>query len=126
MRIAHVAPSAERPGWGILTVLGHLTTALARRGHDITLWYAGDWTEPGLCAMIRSLEQGGVRCLHIDTSHRRGKILPTVVLPTDRAVDLVQVHSVFVPITTAVTRAWSGPVVVSPHGGYDPVSLKRS
>ena len=39
---------------------------------------------------------------------------------------MLHVHSVFVPMNTAVTRAWSGPVVVSPHGGYDPVSLRRS
>jgi glycosyltransferase involved in cell wall biosynthesis len=36
------------------------------------------------------------------------------------------VHSVFVPMNTALTKAWSGPVVVSPHGGFDPVSLRRS
>ena len=126
MRIAHVAPSAGRSASGILTVLGHLTAAVARRGHDVALWHSGDWSEPGLSAMTRTLEDAGVRCLHVPTSRPRGRVLPTVSLPADRAFDLLHVHSVFVPTNTAVTRAWSGPVVVSPHGGYDPVSLKRS
>jgi glycosyltransferase involved in cell wall biosynthesis len=41
-------------------------------------------------------------------------------------VDVLHVHSVFVPMNAAMTRAWSGPIVVSPHGGFDPVSLRRS
>jgi glycosyltransferase involved in cell wall biosynthesis len=31
-----------------------------------------------------------------------------------------------VPSNTAIARTWRGAVVVSPHGGYDPVSLRRS
>jgi glycosyltransferase involved in cell wall biosynthesis len=126
MRIAHVAPSVGRSASGILTVLGQLTTALTRRGHDVELWYDSNWRAPTLSAMISALDDAGVRCRRIETSRRRGRLLPTVVPPADAAPDVLHVHSVFVPMNTAVTRAWSGPVVVSPHGGFDPVSLKRS
>jgi glycosyltransferase involved in cell wall biosynthesis len=126
MRIAHVAPSVGRSASGILTVLGQLTTALARRGHDAELWYDGDWRAPALSAMISTLDDAGVRCRPIATSRRRARLLPTVALPAGPAVDVLHVHSVFVPMNAAMTRAWSGPIVVSPHGGFDPVSLRRS
>jgi glycosyltransferase involved in cell wall biosynthesis len=76
--------------------------------------------------MISTLENAGVRCRPITTSRRRGRLLPIVVLPAGTAVDVLHVHSVFVPMNAAITRAWAGPVVVSPHGGFDPVSLRRS
>jgi glycosyltransferase involved in cell wall biosynthesis len=126
MRIAHVAPSVGRSASGILTVLGQLTTALARRGHDVELWYDGGWRAPALSAMISTLDDAGVRCRRIETSRRRGRLLPTVVVPAGTDVDVLHVHSVFVPMNAAITRAWRGPVVVSPHGGFDPVSLRRS
>jgi poly(glycerol-phosphate) alpha-glucosyltransferase len=126
MRIAHVAPSVGRSASGILTVLGQLTTALARRGHDVELWYDGGWRAPALSAMISTLDDAGVRCRRIATSRRRGRLLPTVVVPAGTDVDVLHVHSVFVPMNAAITRAWPGPVVVSPHGGFDPVSLRRS
>jgi poly(glycerol-phosphate) alpha-glucosyltransferase len=76
--------------------------------------------------MISTLEDAAVRCRPITTSRRRGRLLPTVVLPAGTAVDVLHVHSVFVPMNAAITRAWPGPVIVSPHGGFDPVSLRRS
>jgi glycosyltransferase involved in cell wall biosynthesis len=126
MRIAHVAPSMGRSASGILTVLGQLTAAVARRGHHVELWYASDWSGPTVSAMITALDDAGVRCHRIHASRRRGHLLPTVAVPADTTAEIVHVHSVFVPINTAVTRAWPGPVVVSPHGGFDPVSLKRN
>ncbi len=126
MRIAHVAPSVGRSASGILTVIGHLSAAIARRGHDVALWYNGDRNAPLLTALIPVLEQAGLRCLQVTASRRTGQLLPTVGLPADAAVDLVHLHSVFVPMNTAVSRAWAGPVLVSPHGGYDPISLRRS
>jgi glycosyltransferase involved in cell wall biosynthesis len=39
---------------------------------------------------------------------------------------VVHLHSVFVPLNAAVARTWAGPLVLSPHGGYDPVALSRS
>jgi glycosyltransferase involved in cell wall biosynthesis len=115
-----------RSASGILTVLGQLTAALARRGHDVELWHGSDWRAPALDAMISALDDAGVRCRGIATFRRRGRFLPTVVVPASTAADVLHVHSVFVPMNTAISRAWPGPVVVSPHGGFDPVSLKRS
>ena len=41
-------------------------------------------------------------------------------------MDVLHLHSVFVPANAALARGWPGAVVLSPHGGYDPVSLRRS
>src|SRR5512133_937152 len=126
MRIAHVAPPAGGSASGILTVLADLTTAIARRGHDVTLWHEGDWSAPGLRQLTSTLDDGGVRRVHVDTTPRRGTALPAVALPTETVVDVVHLHSVFVPLNAAVARTWTGPLVFSPHGGYDPISLCRS
>ena len=126
MRIAHVAPSVGRSASGILTVLAQLTTALVRRGHEVELWCEDEWRAPALSTLINSLDDAGVRCRRIPTSRQRGRLLPAVVVPAETAVDVLHIHSVFVPMNAAITRAWAGPVVVSPHGGFDPVSLRRS
>jgi glycosyltransferase involved in cell wall biosynthesis len=126
MRIAHVAPPAGGSASGILTVLAHLTTALVRRGHDVALWHEGDWSAPGLRKLTSTLDDGGVHRVHLDTTPRRGRALPTVSLPAETVVDVVHLHSVFVLLNAAVARTWNGPLVFSPHGGYDPVSLSRS
>jgi glycosyltransferase involved in cell wall biosynthesis len=125
MRIAHVAPSVGSSASGIMTVLVQLTTAIARRGHDVELWYDSNWHAPTLSAMISTLADTGVQCHRVETSRRRGSLLPKVALPADTTPDVLHVHSAFVPMNTSVIRAWSRPVVVSPHGGFDPASLKR-
>ena len=107
-------------------MLEQLTAALVRRGHEVALWHGGDWSAPGLRQLERSLEAAGVRCVRLETARRRGRTLPVVSLPDPAGFDLVHLHSVFVPLHAAVARAWTGPVVLSPHGGYDPVSLRRS
>src|SRR5215207_3117628 len=124
MRIAHVAPPAGRSASGIFTVLAELTAALARRGHDVALWHDGDGTAPGLRRMLAILDEAGVRRVRLEAAGRRAPALPAVTLPVE-AADLVHLHSVFVPLNAAIARAWTGPLVLSPHGGYDPVSLRR-
>jgi glycosyltransferase involved in cell wall biosynthesis len=126
MRIAHVAPPAGRSASGILTVLAELTAALARRGHDVAVWHDGDWEAPGLRRTAAALDDAGVRRLRLDASPRRAPALPAVSLPAGAAADLVHLHSVFVPLNAAIARTWTGPLLLSPHGGYDPVSLRRS
>src|SRR5215207_11142683 len=117
MRIAHVAPPAGRSASGILTVLAELTAALARRGHDVALWHEGEGTAPGLHRLVATLDDAGVRRIRLEVSPRRAPALPAVALPAGTAADLVHLHSVFVPLNAAVARAWTGPLLLSPHGG---------
>jgi glycosyltransferase involved in cell wall biosynthesis len=126
MRIAHVAPSSERVASGVQTAVEELATALGRRGHDVELWHVGDWTPPLDAETAERLRSAGVRPRRLTSHRRRGRPLPSIEVPGADAVDLLHLHSVFVPANAAVGRAWPGPVVLSPHGGYDPVSLRRS
>ena len=72
------------------------------------------------------MRAAGVRFRRLPARRRPGSLLPVVDLPMRDLVEVVHMHSVFVPSNTAIARCWPGPVVLSPHGGYDPVSLKRS
>jgi glycosyltransferase involved in cell wall biosynthesis len=126
MRIAHVAPSAERVASGVQTVVEALAKALGQRGHDVELWHVGDWSPTLDTTTAEGLRSSGVLCRRLTPHQRRGSLLPVIDVPRGEAVDVVHLHSVFVPSNTAIARTWPGPIVVSPHGGYDPVSLKRS
>ncbi len=125
MRIAHVAPMGEHAGSGIVTAVAALSGALAQRGHQVTVWQLSPWDRQRMADPLGVLERAGVGCALLSLRPRRGSPVPAAVLPGDQAVDLVHLHSVFVPANIAVARAWRGPYVVSPHGGYDPVSLRR-
>jgi glycosyltransferase involved in cell wall biosynthesis len=126
MRIAHVAPSAERLASGVQTAVEDLAKALGKRGHDVELWHVDDWTPPLEATTVDAMRLAHVRCRRLAQHQRRRWLLPTIDVPSGEAVDVVHLHSVFVPSNTAIARTWRGAVVVSPHGGYDPVSLRRS
>jgi glycosyltransferase involved in cell wall biosynthesis len=126
VRIAHVAPSSERVASGVQTVVEEVVTVLGGRGHDVELWHVGDWTPPLDAEVADRLRSAGVRCRRLASSWRRGRPLPRVEVPSTAPVDVLHLHSVFVPTNAAVARGWPGAVVLSPHGGYDPVSLRRS
>jgi glycosyltransferase involved in cell wall biosynthesis len=126
MRIAHVTPTAERVASGIQTAVGDLAEALGKRGHDVELWHVDDWAPPLEATTVDAMRLAHVRCRRLTLHQRRRSLLPTIDLPSGEAVDVVHLHSVFVPSNTAIARTWPGPVVLSPHGGYDPVSLRRS
>jgi glycosyltransferase involved in cell wall biosynthesis len=126
MRIAHVAPPSGRTASGILTVLEELTVSLSQRGHHVELWHHDDWTAPSLERLLERLQHAGVSSRRLRASTHRRPILSGLVLPPRDAADVVHLHSVFVPLNTATARRWPGVVVLSPHGGYDPHSLRRS
>jgi glycosyltransferase involved in cell wall biosynthesis len=125
MRIAHVAPTPERVASGVQTVVEALATALSRRGHDVEIWHIGDWSPPFEASEADQMRAAGVGFRRLSSRRRRGS-LPVVDLPMGDSADVVHLHSVFVPSNTVIGRSWAGPVILSPHGGYDPVSLKRS
>jgi glycosyltransferase involved in cell wall biosynthesis len=125
MRIAHVTPTSERVASGVQTAVEELARALSRRGHDVEIWHVGDWSPPFDAREADQMRAAGVRFRRLSSRRRPGS-LPVVDLPMGDSADVVHLHSVFVPSNTVIGRSWAGPVFLSPHGGYDPVSLKRS
>ena len=123
MRIAQVAPPADGPWSGIITALVELAVALSRRGHDVEVWQVNPWDPERMGPLLDRLASAGAGTRLLDVRENPWHPLPTVALNAD--ADLVHLHSVFVRANTAVARAWQGPYLLSPHGGYDPVSLRR-
>jgi glycosyltransferase involved in cell wall biosynthesis len=127
MRIVQVAPRGEQTWSGVLTVIVHLSAALAKRGHAVEVWQLHHW-EPRTYEEQRSnLESAGVAQVPVavDTPlWRMGRAVGT--LAKSRGIDLVHLHGAFNRSNTAISRALERPFVFSPHSGYDPVSLRRS
>ena len=124
MRIAQVAPRGEQPWSGVLTVIVHLSAALARRGHEVELWRSSDWPADRYADPRRVLEQAGVVDVHAPRSPIPGRAAPA--LAEARAIEIVHLHGAFNPSNTAIARSLRRPYVFSPHSGYNPVSLGRS
>jgi glycosyltransferase involved in cell wall biosynthesis len=127
VRIGHVVPSGEQPWSGVLTVIVHLSAALARRGHHVEVWQLSDWSPDAYVDARRRLERAGVAQISLPPDlpvWRRGRAV--AALADERSVDVVHLHGAFNPSNTAVSRAIRRPYVFSPHSGYDPVSLRRS
>jgi glycosyltransferase involved in cell wall biosynthesis len=124
VRIAQVAPRGEQPWSGVLTVIVHLSAALARRGHEAEVWRSSDWSPDRYAEQRRVLEAAGVVEMPVSRSRLPGDAAAT--LAEARAVDIVHLHGAFNPSNTAMARSLRRPYVFSPHSGYDPVSLRRS
>lgn len=126
MRIAHVAGAGARPWTGVLHVVVHLTAALARRGHDVELWHLADWNDDAFAGQVEHLRAAGVERVRVPAP-QRGRLgaLLTGGVRLERSADLVHLHNVFAPVNSVFARALRCPYALSPHGGYDPVSLRR-
>jgi glycosyltransferase involved in cell wall biosynthesis len=124
VRIAQVAPRGEQPWSGVLTVIVHLSAALARRGHEVELWRSSDWPADRYAEQRRVLEQAGVVDVPVPRSPIPGRA--AAALAEARAIEIVHLHGAFNPSNTAIARSLRRPYVFSPHSGYDPVSLQRS
>lgn len=126
MRIAHLVPPGLQYWSGVTTALDQLVRALASRGNHVELWHPSDW-RPGSEDLTVRLTDAGVRLValpNIDHWWEAGRAVAH--LDAARRTDIVHLHSVFLPFNTLAARALRTPFVVSPHGGYDPVSLRRS
>ena len=126
MRIAHVAPSAGRVASGVLTAVeaaGHR----AASGEDTRSSCGTSGTgRPGLEQLRTALRGCGCPVPSAGSSARARRALPVGDIPEPSRVDWCTCTACSCPLHTAVARAWRGPAVLSPHGGYDPVSLRRS
>jgi glycosyltransferase involved in cell wall biosynthesis len=124
VRIAQVVPKGEQPWSGVLTVIVHLSAALARRGHHVEVWQLHEWKPEAYAEQRRHLEAGGVLQVPLMSPRHPGR--ETASLAEERNIDVVHLHGAFNLSNTAVSRALRRPYVFSPHSGYDPVSLRRS
>jgi glycosyltransferase involved in cell wall biosynthesis len=109
-----------------LTVIVHLSAALARRGHQVEVWRLHDWASGPYEDQRTILDSDGVTQVSIGRAPvwRLGGVVERH--SRGRQIDLVHLHGAFNPSNTAISRALGGPYVFSPHSGYDPVSLRRS
>jgi glycosyltransferase involved in cell wall biosynthesis len=127
VRIAQVVPRGEQPCSGVLTVIVHLSAALARRGHEVEVWQLHEWEPDGYPDQRAVLRSGGAVEIPVAVGapvRRLGREVGS--LAAQREIDLVHLHGAFNPSNTSVARGLRHPYVFSPHSGYDPVSLQRS
>lgn len=124
MRIAQVVPRGEQTWSGVLTVIVHLATALARRGHHVEVWQLHDWDPTWYSEQRTRLAADGVVEVRLTAARRLGRA--SSVLAEHHAIDVIHLHGAFNRSNTAISRALRRPYVFSPHSGYDPVSLRRS
>jgi glycosyltransferase involved in cell wall biosynthesis len=125
MRIAHVVPAGELPQSGVLAAVVNVAEALAERGHHVSVWQLHHWDHVMYAEALERLHAAGVACRRVGVP--RAWWGQPASLPADApAVDIAHLHSVFTPPNLTVARALCMPYAVSPHGGYDPVSLRRN
>jgi glycosyltransferase involved in cell wall biosynthesis len=111
----------------VLTVIVHLSTALAKRGHQLEVWQLHEWSPDAYADQRTALESGDVAQLTVAPDTPLWRVGgPVSALASERAIDLVHLHGAFNRSNTAISRAIAHPYVFSPHSGYDPVSLRRS
>jgi glycosyltransferase involved in cell wall biosynthesis len=127
VRIAQVVPRGEQPWSGVLTVIVHLSAALAKLGHHVEVWQLNEWDSDAYADQRTRLESAGVpRVLVASRGSLRSVGRVAGGLAHERSMDLIHLHGAFNPSNTAISRALDHPFVFSPHSGYDPVSLRRS
>jgi glycosyltransferase involved in cell wall biosynthesis len=123
VRIAHVVPRGEQPWSGVLTVIVHLASALAERGHHLEVWGLHEWQPDAYGNQQRLLDAAGIERRTV-RAKRPGPAAAR--LAEERAIDIVHLHGAFNRSNTAVSRAMRRPYAFSPHSGYNPISLERS
>jgi poly(glycerol-phosphate) alpha-glucosyltransferase len=119
MRIAQVVPAGAHPYAGVLGAIVQLSVHLAGIGHDVEAWLLAPWSETAAAVHGGALADAGVRLV---APPARGWGRAPL---GERDADIVHLHSVFTPPNALLARRLRAPFVVSPHGGYAPVSLTR-
>lgn len=126
MRIIHVGGLATpHTVDGINTVIWAVAAEQARLGHDVSL-LVSDPPDESACQHARRL---GVELLYVPATRWRydSSISPELII--EPAVDIVHLHSVFIPRQATLARdlrRWGIPYVVTPHGGLMPQVLERN
>ena len=116
-----------RPWTGILTVIVHLSAALAKRGHHVEVWQLHRWSSDAYRDHRACLIEAGVTQLPLAVDVPIWRLGRAVDHATrERSVDVVHLHGAFNRWNTALSASLGRPFVFSPHSGYEPISLRRS
>jgi glycosyltransferase involved in cell wall biosynthesis len=125
--MAQVVPRGEQPWSGVLTVIVHLSAALARRGHQVEVWQLHGWAPEAYADQRAVLHSAGVGEVTVSADVPLRQLGRAVeARATEGTIDLMHLHGAFNRSNTAISRSLNRPFVFSPHSGYDPVSLRRS
>lgn len=135
MRILHVITTLDPAAGGPPMVATRLAAALARQGHEVSLFA---YDSPGKQDAVRKMLAGvpGMDAVRTITTPPGGTLerifaggarrsLPAVV----KTHDIVHAHGVWDPILPAacgVARSLRVPYVITPHGMLDPWSMAQS
>jgi glycosyltransferase involved in cell wall biosynthesis len=132
MKILHVVAGLPPCGGGLSELVPRLAIEAARLGHDVTI---ATVAQPGeaLAAAARQAEAEGVRIARFDPTPPRVVFFSSAMLRELRSLvaiaDVVHVHSNWTfPVWWACRCAVLAdkPLVMSPHGCFDPVRLAHS
>jgi glycosyltransferase involved in cell wall biosynthesis len=125
MRVAHVGDYKPESANGVYKTIAGLAQHLPVEGFEVELWHF----TPKVAA-VRERRVDGVRIL--DLPYHRGRWRSSVSLPKktwrflkrrSQEIDLVHLHSVFVPENLWVARLGVR-YVVTPNGGYSPLVIR--
>ena len=118
MRIAQVVPAGAPAHSGVPGVISQLAIHLARRDHDVEVWLLRPRGRQQMPLNGPGLSEAGVRIVAATSPWRLAKL-------AQRDVEIAHLHSVFTPANALLAHKLRVPYVVSPHGGYAPVSFAR-
>ncbi len=121
MRVAHVGNYKPESANGVNQAIARYTEYLSLEGFEVELWH--------FTPKVNAIKERKVNGITIfDLPAHRGRLRNLLSLPKktqhflqhrSQSVDLIHLHSVFLPENLWVARLGT-PYLVSPHGGYSP------
>ena len=126
IRVAHVGALVGSSASGVDRTLAGLVTHLDRYGIRPEVWELS----PRYRA-ISQRQEGPVRVVHLPAFGRAKSSISGLPPATRRfiderraEIDVLHLHSVFIPANVWVAKAAGIPYVLTPHGGYSPEVLR--
>ena len=126
IRVAHVAGFSETSASGVDRTVAGLVRHLARCGVQPEVWHLS----PGH-ASVKERRAGSVRVVELPAHRRARSALVGLPEATRRfvderrdGIDVLHLHSVFIPDNVWVARVARRPYVLTPNGGYAPEILR--
>jgi glycosyltransferase involved in cell wall biosynthesis len=120
MRIAHVIPAGAPLYSGVPRVIHQLAVHLARRGHEVEVWFLQPELRDAALVDTHLMAEAGVQVVRSADGW-----WPGLGGLAKRDVQLVHLHSVFTLPNAILAASLRMPYVISPHGGYAAASLTR-
>jgi glycosyltransferase involved in cell wall biosynthesis len=120
IRVAHVAELSERSASGVDRTVAGLVTHLERFGVMPEVWYVSN-----RYTSVQERRSGSVRVFELPAHPRMRSAVSRLPGSTRRfirerrhQIDMLHLHSVFIPDNVWVAREARLPYVITPHGGY--------